>query len=118
MAWHEGGENRFIHKFPESVDYNTLTLKRGMTVNSALINWVQTQLESFVFLPVSLTVSLLNENHVPLRAWRVVNAYPIQWQISDFDAMGEQNIVIETLEFEYQYFRVLTIDSVSDALGS
>lgn len=107
----EGGENRFVHQFPNGVDYSNVTLKRGMTTNSGLIAWVRVQLENFIFQPVDVVITLLNQDHAPLRSWVLVNAYPKSWQISDFDAMGEQNYVIETLELEYQYFKILTLDN-------
>ena len=114
----EGGENRFVHKLPTGVDYSNVTLKRGMSTNSAVIAWVRAQMENFVFRPIDITITLLNQDHAPLRSWMLVNAFPVSWQISDFDAMGEQNYVIETLELEYQYFRVLSLGGISNAVGN
>lgn len=100
----EGGENRFTHQLPTRTRYADLTLKRGMPVaGSAIVKWCKDAIENFVFQPVNLTVSLLNEKHVPVASWQVVNAIPKRWEISAFNA--EQNsVVIETLQLSYHYF--------------
>ncbi|WP_375582475.1 phage tail protein [Cyclobacterium xiamenense] len=102
----EGGENRFKHTFPVRTKYPNLVLKRGMAMNSELIQWCRDAMESFTFSPKDLTVRLLNESHEPLRTWNVVHAFPVKWVIGDFHA-EESKLVIETLEFSYQYFKVL-----------
>ena len=36
----EGGENRFVQKYPVRAKYPELVLKRGLLVNSEVMNWV------------------------------------------------------------------------------
>ena len=62
--------------------------------------------ESFEFLPIDLTVKLLNEEHDPLVTWNVVSAYPVKWSVSDFNA-EQSEIAIETIELAYNYFRLV-----------
>lgn len=102
----EGGENRFQHYLPLHSKYETLILKRGMVLDSDLINWCQEAFENFDIQPIDLIVSLLNEKHEPLRSWNVINAWPIKWSISDFDA-EQDNLVIEQLHLHYNYFRLI-----------
>ncbi|WP_154857942.1 phage tail protein [Cyclobacterium xiamenense] len=102
----EGGENRFKHKFPVRTKYPNLVLKRGMAMDSELIQWCRDAMESFAFSPKNLTIRLLNETHEPLRTWNVVHAFPVKWVVGDFNA-EESKLVIETLEFSYQYFKIL-----------
>lgn len=102
----EGGENRFKHKFPVKTKYPNLVLKRGMAVESELIQWCRDAMEGFEFAPKDLTVRLLNEKHEPLRTWNVVHAFPVKWAMDDFNAQ-ESKLVIETLEFSYHYFKIL-----------
>lgn len=102
----EGGENRFVHQLPTGVDYQPLVLKRGMVTDSGVIQWVRNTLENFVFEPTNVTISLLNQNHEPLRTWQLVNAWPKKWSISDFNAQ-DNSVVIETLELEYNYFSLI-----------
>lgn len=99
----EGGENRFTHRFPDRATYGNLILKRGLLVDSELIDWFRDAVENFRFRPRNVTVHLLNENHEPLVSWQFINAWPTKWNSEGFDA--EQNgIIAETIELSYQYF--------------
>ncbi len=103
----EGGENRFLQKFPTRAKYPELVLKRGLVVSSEVLNWIRDCVEDLNIEPKNIDVKLLNENHDPLVTWHVVNAYPTKWSVSDFSASNNA-VVIETLQFFYQYFRVDT----------
>jgi phage tail-like protein len=102
----EGGENRFKHKLPVKTKYPNLTLKRGMLIDSAVINWCRDAIENFSFKPVNLTIKLLNEEHQPLISWNVVHAYPVKWSVEDFNA-EESKLVVENFELTYNYFTLI-----------
>jgi phage tail-like protein len=104
----EGGENRFTHKLPSRTTYENLVLKRGMFVGSFIIQWCREAIEDLNFAPTNVIVTLLNDLHLPVAAWYVVNAFPVKWSISGFNA-EQSAVVIETLEFEYNYFRTIRI---------
>lgn len=99
----EGGENRFVHKLPTRAKYPNLVLKRGMLKGSALIKWFKDAVENHKFDPITINVSLLNEKHVPVATWNFIKAYPVKWEISNFDAT-QNNIVVDTIEIAYKYF--------------
>jgi phage tail-like protein len=80
-------------------------LKRGLLVHSAVFDWVRDCLEGDQMEPKNIDVTLLNEAHEPLVTWHVVKAFPLKWGISDLNATGN-SVVIETLQFAYQYFTV------------
>lgn len=101
----EGGENRFEHKLPVRTKYPDLSLKRGMLTDSALIAWVLDSLQNRVFKPAQVNVTLLNEEHQPLKTWSVFHAWPRKWSVSDFNAQ-ENSIVVETMDLSYNYFTV------------
>ncbi|AWW32981.1 glycerol acyltransferase [Echinicola strongylocentroti] len=103
----EGGENRFKHKFPVKTKYPNLVLKRGLLVDSELISWCRDAIENFIFKPLDVTVSLLNEEHEPLISWNIVHAYPVKWSVEDFNA-EESKLAIESLELAYNYFTKIT----------
>lgn len=103
----EGGENRFKHKIPVRTKYPNLVLKRGLLVNSDVVNWCKKAVENFDFEPIDLIVKLLNEKHEPLMSWNIVHAYPIKWSIGDFNA-EESKVVIETIELVYNYYNTIT----------
>ena len=102
----EGGENRFKHKLPVKTKYPNLTLKRGMLIDSAVIDWCRDAIENFSFKPVNLTIKLLDEEHQPLVSWNVVHAYPVKWAVEDFNA-EESKLVVENFELTYNYFTLI-----------
>ena len=99
----EGGENRFVHRFPVPPKYENLVLKRGMLVGSPLINWAKNAIEQFTFKTATVVVNLMDETSAPIASWKFINAYPVALKISDFKAQ-ENAIVVETLELCYDYF--------------
>jgi phage tail-like protein len=104
----EGGENRFVHKLPKRTKYHDIVLKRGMFLGSGIVLWCRNAIESFNFQPTNVIITLLNEDHAPLAAWYVVNAFPVSWSVSDFTA--EQNkLVIESIKLRYNYFKTLRV---------
>lgn len=104
----EGGENRFVHKLPTRTKYSDIVLKRGMFLGSGIVLWCRNAIESFNFQPTNVIITLLNADHVPLAAWYVVNAYPVSWSVSDFNA-EENKVVIESIKLRYNYFKTLRI---------
>jgi phage tail-like protein len=99
----EGGENRFIQKYPVRVKYPELTLKRGLLVSSEVIGWIRRCIEDHQIEPKNIDVKLLNEEHQPLLTWHVIGAYPTKWAVSDLNATNNA-VVTETLQLYYQYF--------------
>lgn len=102
----EGGENRFTYKLPIRSVYPNLVLKRGFVSHEQLNKWCNNAIENLEIEPISIVVSLLNENHEPLKSFAFINAYPLKWSISNFNA-ETSSIVIETIELYYQFFRTL-----------
>ena len=99
----EGGQNRFVQKFPLRAKYPELVLKRGLLLNSEVMKWIRESIEDFKIQPKNVDVKLLNEKHEPLLTWHIVNAYPTKWAVSDLNA-SNNTVVIETLQLFYQYF--------------
>lgn len=104
----EGGENRFSHKLPTTATFGNIILKRGMLNHSQLISWFKQGVEGFHFTPSDLLITLLNEDHVPLHAWNVVQAYPVKWSVTGLNAQ-EPQLMVEQVELAYQYFRAIPI---------
>lgn len=101
----EGGENRFIQKYPTRAKYPELVLKRGLLRNSEIWKWAQQCIEQHLIAPKSIDIKLLNEAHEPLITWHVVGAYPTKWSVSDLSA-NNNAVVIESLQLFYQYFSI------------
>ena len=111
----EGGENRFAHRLPKPITYENLKMERGMLVGSELITWFRDAIEGFIFDPKDILVTLLNEKHEPLESWNFIKAWPSSWSIGEFDAEGGK-IVIESIEFSYQYFTRVEVSTEIPAL--
>lgn len=116
-TYNEGGENRFVHRLPGRTKYADLVLKRGMTLASGVAAWCLDAVENFNYQPTNLLVSLLNEQHLPVSSWYVVNAIPIKYEISGLNAEQSQ-LVIESLTLRYEYYRTLNLSAALGAVGS
>jgi len=105
----EGGENRFVHHLPKRPKYPTLVLKRGLILDSGLISWCRDAIEKFNFEPRDLIITLSGglESSAPLMVWNVIGAYPVKWEVSEFNA-EENKLAIENVELRYRYFTTLT----------
>ena len=118
----EGGQNRFEHQLPVKTKYGDITLKRGMNVlPSGIMAWTINAVQNFIFQPTNLLISLLNDSHIPVQNWYVVNAIPKRVEFTNLNA--EQNqVAIETLVLSYNYFNILNASTAlaagMNALGS
>lgn len=101
----EGGENRFVQRYPTRSKYPELVLKRGLFVSSQILSWIRQCVEELRIEPKNVDVKLLNDQHQPLVTWHLVRAYPTKWAVTDFNAANNA-VVIETLQLFYQYFTV------------
>src|SRR5947207_3704597 len=99
----EGGENRFVQKYPTRVKYPELVLKRGLLKNSGVRDWIEECIVRQIITTHGIDVKLLNEKHEPLLTWHLADAYPTKWSTSDLNATSNA-VVVETLQFFYQRF--------------
>jgi phage tail-like protein len=105
----EGGENRFAHKVPTRVAYDTnLELKRGLIVApSPFGDWCREHfsygLNNHVIKPKNIIVHLLDEKQNPLMSWAFARAYPVKWEVAGLNAR-QSEIVVESIALAYQYF--------------
>ncbi len=117
-TYNEGGENRFVHRLPGRSKYSDLVLKRGMTLVSGVTAWCQDSIENFNYQPTNMLISLLNEQHLPVSSWYIVNAIPIKYDISGLNAEQGQ-IVIESMTLRYEYYKSLNLSAaVSAGIGA
>lgn len=132
-TYREGGQNQFEHVLPVKAQYPDLVLKRGLlapkTETAGLTEnnkraveqmyqgaldfetkdvqqWCQRTIQTLFVQPTDIMITLLNSAGKPLMSWNVVHAWPKKWMVSDFNA-EENQIVIETMEFTYHYFRLI-----------
>ena len=101
----EGGENRFLQKYPVRAKYPELVLKRGLLRDSEVWKWARECIEDFRITLKNVDIKLLDQEHQPLMTWHVVGAYPTKWSVADLNATGNA-VAIESLQLFYQYFTV------------
>ena len=93
---------------PTVAKYSNLVLKRGLLIEgSALAAWVRNTIGADLSEPIQpkqVYLKLLNDEGQPLAFWSFENAWPVKWSLSDFNAQ-DSNLVIETLELSYTWFR-------------
>ena len=117
-SWPEGGENRFAHQLPKNLQFGELVLKRGKFLGSGILQWARKAMEQFQYKPTNLMISLLDDNHLPIYNWYVVNAVPKRLEISGINAANNE-ILVETLALTYQYFKYYDPASIAlDAAGA
>jgi len=101
----EGGENRFVQRYPGRAKYTDLMLKRGLMKKSEVWNWARRCIEDLDVSPKDVDVMLLNEAHEPLMTWHVIGAFPVKWSVTDLNATAN-SFVVESLQLAYRYFRI------------
>lgn len=102
----EGGENRYVYRLPKPVKHPLLVLKRAIAdMRSPLVQWCRSILEGDLSNPIQprlLNVNLLNAEANPIRSWYFANAYPVKWEIDNFNST-KNDIAIETITLSYLY---------------
>ncbi|WMW80505.1 phage tail protein [Undibacterium cyanobacteriorum] len=102
----EGGENRFVHQLPKSIKHPNLELKRGLTtLSSPLVKWCKDTLEGAFIKPIepkTIVVKLNGAEGEVLRAWALIGAYPVKWDVEGFNATKNE-VAIEKMTFAYTY---------------
>lgn len=105
--YHEGGENRFTHKLRGRLKYPNLVLKRGVTYESALLDWfLRAQKRSE---RGTVTLTLTGPDGKDVRRWAFADAFPVKWTGPTLNA-GSNNVATETLEIAHRGF-VLPLES-------
>jgi phage tail-like protein len=99
----EGGVNDRVHKLPTRMKYPNLVLKRGVTFEDGLLQWLwKTQHEAQ---RVHVTISLVGPDGKPVRSWAFNDAFPVKWQGPTLNATSS-SVATETLEIVHAGLQV------------
>ena len=92
-------------KMPGLTKYSNFTMKRGtfQSDNEYYEWWNKTKLfqENGADFRRDLTISLLDEAHMPIIVWQVKNAFPTKVQATDLKADGNE-VAIESIELVHE----------------
>lgn len=103
----EGGRNNTTLKFPEHANYGNVTLKRGVTLSNALIDWqLDVTQGRFVAKPregTNFAIILKDEkgSDTDTKRWNLVRAFPVKWVGPELKASAGE-IAIESLEIAHE----------------
>lgn len=96
----EGGNNGQVLKFPKRVKYGEITLKRGVTRNPALFDWLSGFAQG-IGKRKDGVITLLDAAHKPVTVWRFRRALPTKWSGPALNAQTSA-IAIESLTFAHE----------------
>ncbi|HSL59139.1 MAG TPA: phage tail protein [Acidimicrobiales bacterium] len=108
--YEEGGQNGYVHKLPGRISWPNLVLKRGVTENHELLDWVmRSSGEGFAaggnrVERTTAAVTLVAPDGTRLRAWEFEDAFPVRWSGPNLSA-GSADPAIEELEIAHHGFR-------------
>ena len=101
-----GGVNDTTFQLPGSTKWAHIVLKRGFTGDSGFLAWRESWLD-----PGSAktrikfgTIVQLDTELKPRATWTLEEAWPVKWEISEFDA-SKPELSIETLELAHHGLR-------------
>ena len=110
VEYREGTDNTTMRKLPGLVSYDNITLERGISQNSELIEWYDAVIEAIGGIPSAVsqngldgnfrkdvTIQLLTRNGEAAREWKLSKAWPCKLAIGDLDASSSDTIM-ETIE--------------------
>ena len=103
----EGGTNDSEIKLPTGTSWDPIVCKRGVMGGTMLLNWVNSAVGSFTFLPMPGTINLKDNNGKILISWMFMLMYPISLKTSSLTALpsgGENSILFETFELHHYGF--------------
>ncbi len=97
----EGGNNQFVHRLPVRLKYQNIVLKRGVTHQEALLQWLKDAHEQGVQKKRgALTITLKGPGGEDIRTWSFSDAFPVKWTGPTLNATSNQ-IASETLEIAH-----------------
>lgn len=107
----EGGQNEFVHRVPGRMRWPNLVLKRGVTSNDGLLNWLryssgeQFAGEGNVVPRMTVALTMVDGIGTELRTWTFYDAFPVKWRGPRFAATSNE-VATEELEIVHHGFRV------------
>jgi phage tail-like protein len=101
--YHEGGENRFAHRFPSRTSFPNLVLNQGAGPLQELWDWFYEFHVTGLVAPRNGTVVLMSTVEgviAPVRVWAFTRGWPVKLTGPDLDAQSSA-IAIESIEIAH-----------------
>lgn len=108
IEYREGADGLTSRKFTGQVSYDNVTLERGLTHDSDLIDWLNATYDPSSAANAALsgtqkrdvTIQVMQKNNVVAREFVLKNAFVASRKLTDLDASAN-DILIETLELAH-----------------
>lgn len=101
--YEEGGLNGFTHKLPGRRSYSNITLKRGLTSSTQLLDWLDRigTLDAKGSEVRNVSILLLDHTGTPQRRYNLTGAFPTKWTGPSLNASTSTTLV-ESVELAFQ----------------
>jgi phage tail-like protein len=93
-------------KLPGLYKASDVTLKRGLTQDTSLWNWINSAMAGNVF-RTPVAIILLDQADNPVLIWKLRNAWPCKWSGPVLCA-GSSEVAIETLQICHEGLELVT----------
>ena len=100
IEYRTGGEDLTVRKLPGLKTFTNLTLKRGITGDTAFWNWIKAAMDGQVQ-RVDGVIELLDEARTPVLRWRFRRGWPCKYSGPSLSA-GSNEVALETLEITHE----------------
>lgn len=102
VAEYREGNNKqnSVRKLAGLSKFSDITLKRGITDDSSLWNWINSASQGSISRQ-TMSIVLLDELHNDVIRWNLVNAWPRKWSGPVFNAKSNE-VALETLVISYE----------------
>ena len=100
----EGGQNLTTFQLPGATKWSNIVLKMGFTKDSngsGMLKWRKEWTKPGGGNRVDGTITQLDTALNPKVSWTFIRAWPVKWEISEFDA-SKNELAIETLEIAHE----------------
>jgi len=101
IEYREGGDPSLgARKLPGRIRYSNIVLKRGITVDSSLWDWIKRVIDGAV-LRANMTITLLDDQRQAVVRWNIKRAWPAKWTGPALNAKSSE-VAIESLEIAHE----------------
>ena len=111
--FYEGGLNDHAHILPGKIDYQNITLKRGLSISRELWNWFVTGLYDYKVKRLNISIiqgapghnmasMLTSSGFGIIKRWNIEKAYPVKWSLSDLNTSSFDKVAIESVELAHE----------------
>ena len=104
IEYREGADPGILRKLSGLTKYGNIILKRGVTENQELFDWISSVIERGAGENRrNMSIVLMDEEMNDKIRWNFRDAWPVKYEISDLNAQ-QSEIVFEILEIAFESF--------------